>query len=344
MSQRILWVLLLLSAFLLFVPLPYPALAEGPHRAGLIVVYGPDNVYSTCVTFSEAELPGTELLRRAGLRVVGWALPGQGEAICKIGSTGCDYPGEECFCQCLSTPCRYWSYWYWQNGQWIYSGRGAGSRMVRDGNIDAWVWGDGNSQPPAISSGLPCGGVAAPTATVASQEAYPGPTESPARTRSLATRMPSATTTTVPAQGSSSTSSGSAPVTLPATTPKVLGPYPGEATSTPLVVPVASQMPQLAYPQATQAVTAPASGAVSTTAYPEEERISGSPATTSTADVVMMSIATSAAESRAIPTATPPGKRSVWGGYGAFGILVVVLLLLIGYATLVRRRQQKRPG
>jgi heme/copper-type cytochrome/quinol oxidase subunit 2 len=59
---------------------------------------------------------------------------------------------------------------------------------------------------------------------------------------------------------------------------------------------------------------------------------------------VVVSIATSAAESRAIPTATPPEKRSVWGGYGAFGILVVVLLLLIGYATLVRRRQQKRLG
>jgi len=342
MNQRPLRMLFLLSALLLLVFQSHPAAAEGPHRAGLIVVYGPDNVYSTCVTFSEAELPGAELLRLAGLRVVGWVLPGQGEAICKIGSTGCDFPGEECFCQCLSTPCRYWSYWYWQNGQWIYSGRGAGNRMVRDGGLDAWVWGDGNSQPPAIGPGSPCGGIppepVAPTATVAPQGAYPGPTETATPTRgSPLTRMPSVTASSIPAQGSA-TPSNPVTVTPPAATSTAPGPYRGEATPTPAVVPATSQVSQAAYPQATQAIVAPTPSSAGTATYPVEKEA----ATTPTSDTVAVN--TAAAESQATPVAASPQQGSAWGSYGAFGVLMVLLLALIGYAMFIRRRRQRPPA
>jgi hypothetical protein len=310
------------------------------------VVYGPDNVYSTCVTFGEAELPGAELLRRTGLRVVSWVLPGQGEAICKIGSTGCDFPGVECFCQCLSTPCRYWSYWYWQNGQWVYSGRGAGNRMVRDGGLDAWVWGDGNSQPPAIGSGSLCRGIppepAAPTATGAPQKAYPGPTESAAPTRSSQrTRMPSATVSKARSR-EASTPSNPVTVTPPAATSTAPGNYPGEATRAPAVVSPTSQASQAAYPQATQAVVAPTPSSASTAAYSMGEEVGSLAATTPTPDTVAMNSAV--AENQATSVAASPQQDSALGSYGAFGVLTVLLLALIGYAAFVRRRRQRPPA
>ncbi|MBM4431626.1 MAG: energy-coupling factor transporter transmembrane protein EcfT, partial [Chloroflexi bacterium] len=85
---------------------------------------------------------------RSGLQVVTW-----GAAVCRIEEEGCNYPLERCFCQCLSTPCRFWSYWQWQDGRWIYSPVGASQRQVSAGSVDAWVWGDGQS-PPAVAPSL----------------------------------------------------------------------------------------------------------------------------------------------------------------------------------------------
>ena len=159
--------------------------AEGSHRAGLIIVYGADDVFSSCVSFGEAELSGAELLYRAGLRVLVSAAPGVGTAICRINDVGCSFPGEQCFCQCLGSPCIYWNYWTWQNGDWVYSGRGAGNRAVRDGDLDAWVWGDGNTRPPTIPLGSLCISTAA-TAT------RPAPSTTPSDTPA-ATGTPTAT-------------------------------------------------------------------------------------------------------------------------------------------------------
>jgi len=113
--------------------------AQGANRAGLVVVYAQGSVFQTCVSFSEAELPGADLLRRGvgSNLVIGSVSPGIGEAICKIDDVGCIFPGEQCFCQCLGDPCIYWSYWNWKDGDWVYSGKGAGTRVVRHGDIDA---------------------------------------------------------------------------------------------------------------------------------------------------------------------------------------------------------------
>lgn len=197
MIQRMLRTSLILSV-LLFVCLPCSTLAEGPHRAGLIVVYAPNNVYSTCVTFSEPELTGAELLRRAGLRVVGSASPGMGEAICKIENTGCDFPAEDCFCQCSGAPCTYWSYWYWEKGTWVYSGKGAGSRKVRDGDIDAWVWGDGKVKPPMPNFGS-CVSLAVRTPT-AMQGALTMTSTATSTPQPTETNTPLPTVTAIPQQ------------------------------------------------------------------------------------------------------------------------------------------------
>jgi len=150
--------------------------AEAPNQAGLIVVF-PDgvDVQTACVAFEEGEIPGTELLRRAGLALVTQS-SGLGEAVCRIDDVGCQFPGDDCFCECLGTPCHYWTYWYWQDGDWVYSGMGGSNRTVADGDLDAWVWGDADSRPPDIELAEIC-----QLATVTPTQTPP-PTETPTAT------------------------------------------------------------------------------------------------------------------------------------------------------------------
>ncbi len=119
---------------------------SGPtHYAGLVVQFEDGSVVTDCLSFSEKNITGLELLGRSGLDIATW-----GTAVCRIGSAGCDYPAERCFCECLAPPCRFWSYWQWRDGRWVYSEVGASQRQVSDGDIDGWVWGDGQSPPVAI--------------------------------------------------------------------------------------------------------------------------------------------------------------------------------------------------
>lgn len=218
-------VLLLLAA--LFFPLPVAA-QEGVNRAGLIVVFDEGEVFTDCVTFV-GQLTGYELLERAGLSVVVKDYGGGlGFAICKIGDVGRDYPAESCF---RTTDDISWRYWYWEDGGWIYSGSGASNRTIGDGDLDAWVWGAGETEPPSLDFAALC----AP------------PTEIPTET-SIETHTP-----------------------------------------------------------------------------------------TPTLDRVAIRIATSVAQSR--PTPVPASeKEGPRRDYGAFALLVAVLVVLIGYATLLRRQ------
>jgi hypothetical protein len=164
---------------LLALALAPAAHADGPNKAGLIVVYPDQAPFTACVTFTEAQLPGIELLRRAGLRVTAWQSPGTGEAVCKIEGVGCDFPGEDCFCACMGTPCIYWSYWYWSGSAWIYSGKGASNRAVTNGGIDAWVWGDAETGPPDIDWNTICPPPTATATTVPTATEPPAPSVTP---------------------------------------------------------------------------------------------------------------------------------------------------------------------
>lgn len=130
----------------------------GPNRVALVVQFGPDATLVTeCVTFSEPEITGEELLRRSSFNVL-FDLSGFGAAVCSINGTGCDVTaGEPCFCQCAGGgDCTYWSYWHLQNGQWVYSDKGASNYLVHDGDVEGWRWGTGQmnqwADPPAIIS------------------------------------------------------------------------------------------------------------------------------------------------------------------------------------------------
>lgn len=222
--------LLLLTLILL---LPTHVTAQGPNRAGLVIQYGDGRIESACVSFSEPEISGFQLLQRSGLPMSYDAQ--SGTTVCSIRDEGCAFPSQSCFCQCETVgQCIYWSYHRLQpDGSWRYSQLGATASKVRPGEVDGWRWGAGESQdaPPPIgvsfesicatpptntplpATATPAPPTATPLPPTATQEAAsptPGQTEiavtvrasasatpAPSATR-RATALPSATLTMLP--------------------------------------------------------------------------------------------------------------------------------------------------
>lgn len=124
--------------------------AQQPEQqAGLVIVGEDGSVKTTCITFGEPQLTGLLLLERSGAVLdlrSGWG----GTAVCGIDGLGC--PPTDCFCQCKTAPCRYWSYFQRDgDGNWRYSSQGVHARSIAGGDVDAWVWGDGSAAPPSVS-------------------------------------------------------------------------------------------------------------------------------------------------------------------------------------------------
>ncbi len=311
------------------------AAAQGANHASLIVVFGPGDVFSSCVAFTESEISGMELVRRAGLTLVSQQVAGVGEAVCKIEEIGCNYPGEQCFCKCLGTPCSYWSYWTWESGAWVYAGRGAGQNMVKSGDINAWVWGDGQSEPPAVTAGGVCNGAGLQqSATNTPQQ----PTEdygyNPYPEGTQAAGEPSS----VPAD---------AATPEPSLTPEG---YPGEiiveptATSeTALPSRTASQAGATTSATAQQGTAAPTMQQQAATAAAAAQATSTPLAQTATAGPDRSASIVARAASNAAATGTPQvapaaaEKRSYWAFFG----ITLVLVVGIGYVLLLRRQRAR---
>jgi len=70
-----------------------------------------------------------------------------GALVCSIGSMGCDYPTEPCFCHCQALGnCTYWAYFVRKPpGDWTYSARGVSSQPVRPDELHAWIWLDAST-------------------------------------------------------------------------------------------------------------------------------------------------------------------------------------------------------
>jgi hypothetical protein len=137
----------LVISIILALAAPGVGRAQSPDRAGLVLQYPDGRVETACVELGGGRFTGLDLLDRAGLAVNVDYSTGLGGTVCKIGETGCDAPGQPCFCQCLGTPCFYWNYWTLADGRWSYSPLGAGSRFLQDGDVDGWVWGQGKEPP-----------------------------------------------------------------------------------------------------------------------------------------------------------------------------------------------------
>lgn len=146
------------------------------HHAGLVVIHGDGSVTTACVAFSQEQISGQELLDRSGVDYRLDASNPMGALVCRVGSEGCDFPAQACLCQCsLGQACRYWAYFNRPAGSdWVYAVSGTTGHQVHEGDLDAWVWlqGDETSQsvPPQLADlgysqvcgSAPSGGNASP--------------------------------------------------------------------------------------------------------------------------------------------------------------------------------------
>lgn len=153
MTPLLVWlaVVALLGAAL--TPSPAAAETEPQHRAGVVVDTG-GQVRSVCVGFSESELTGLELLRRAGFAPEVGEFPGLGTAVCALDGVGCS--ADDCFCEAGSGS--YWNYHLGTDGGWQPAPHGAGARAVTDGTVDGWAWGVRGSAPPVRALADICAG------------------------------------------------------------------------------------------------------------------------------------------------------------------------------------------
>jgi len=300
------------------------AYAQSANRASLVVVFGPDDVFSSCVTFTESEISGIELLRRAGLSLVSQQVAGVGESVCKMEEVGCNYPGEACFCRCLGSPCNYWSYWTWSAGEWIYAGRGASQTLVQPGAINAWVWGDGQTEPPAIGSEGVCGGASlqqdatnTPEAPTADTSYNPYPEGTQQVSEPTATSEAAATPELSPT-----------PESYPAGT--ILPSYPAVGTEATTNTPQAGT--------ATATTTLPAEA---TTVPAEVTTTRTTPKPTVSPDRSASIVARAATNAAATgePQVSPEAaeKRSYWAFLGIALLLTVAIL----YVLLLRRQRAR---
>lgn len=171
---RILGALLLWAA-----PVIASPAAQSPEtqHAGLVIVHAEGRVITQCVAFDTPTLSGLELLQRAGVALTLDA-GGLGAAVCALEGAGC--PSSDCFCACKGAPCAYWTY-HRRAGDvaWGYSNLGAATTTVRNGDVDAWVWGSGAS-PPDVDFSTICAEAPPPlSATPSPIPASPPQTESP---------------------------------------------------------------------------------------------------------------------------------------------------------------------
>jgi hypothetical protein len=295
----------LAASLLVTLTLAVAAVAQaqgGERRAGLVVQYGDGSVATACVRFAEEELTGLQLLERSGLPIVVQS-GGIGAAVCKIGPDGCDYPAESCFCKRDGARSIYWAYYSLSGGSWSYSNLGVASTRVRDGEVQGWAWGLGESgsgaQPPVLGIDAVCTAQApAPTALAsATATAQPAPTAEP-----------SATATAQPAPATAQP----APTAEPSATATA---QPAPATAQPA--------PATAQPAPATAQPAPATALPSATATAQ-------PASTA----LPSAAATTQAAGGAITPAAPPG--GLLANYLGFG--AVALVLIVGAVLAARRR------
>jgi len=213
-----------------------PGQAQSPNHAGLVIHFPDGRVETACIGFVEDEITGLDLLNRSGLPVTLDYSSGLGAKVCRIAGTGCDFPGENCWCQCQGSPCIYWNYWQLRDGQWVYSPLGASDRRLGDGDVDGWVWGDGQEPPPLLSVDEICqvegGSFVSP---LASPEPRPAATMPPPATATNPASPLSLPTATSPVSPLTLPTPTPPPSVLPTSTPatRVFVPATSEETSEP---------------------------------------------------------------------------------------------------------------
>lgn len=236
-----------------------PVQADGPNRAGVILVHGNGQTLTHCVAFSESQITGLDLLQRSELDLNIDASNPIGVAVCRIDQEGCTFPTEACFCQCQGSPCVYWSYWHLTAERtWKYSSMGAANSTVRSGDVDGWVWGAGTtssgSPPPAITFDQIC-----PSATATPSPTVPPPTSTPVPPTLTYTAPPPTFTPVPPTPTYTSRPPTSIPVQIiasatPNTPAPTYTPLPPTSTPVPPTTTAKAMPPTITAPTATPAL------------------------------------------------------------------------------------------
>ena len=138
------------------------ACAGTTDRAALVVDTGA-GAFTYCVELSDDPVSGLELIQLAndqhGLQ---YRFGDGGQAVCMLANVGAE--GEDCFGEYPD----FWGFWRGDgNGGWTWSSVGAGSTLVKDGDIQGWSWGSGQDgsthpKPPPTRHGDVCKPMPAP--------------------------------------------------------------------------------------------------------------------------------------------------------------------------------------
>jgi len=125
------------------------AAATGPHAA--LVIDTGVGAHSFCVALDAASVSGIHLIELAGAQDhLTYGFGSGGQAVCRLAGVGPQ--GDDCFADYPD----YWGYWHGDGrGGWTWSSSGAASAQVGGGELDAWVWGSGDSgathpKPPSL--------------------------------------------------------------------------------------------------------------------------------------------------------------------------------------------------
>lgn len=268
MRKWILSLLLLLSIAGGIGVLPARA-AQAEHHAALIVDLGDGRVLVRVVAFPEETISGEELLLRSGLNVGLTTGLGAGAAVCAIEDVGCPATPQDCWCQCRGADCQYWSYFILQEDGWVYAGQGTSNRRLGDGDVDGWVWGDGNAPPPLLTWEQIWTQAQPAQATATASPPSPPPTATPPPAPT-ATPVPPSPTSTSP-----QTTATSAATTAPAPTKDgtaVAATAPSSPTPRPSPPPTETVAPSLPPPTATPPPVPSPADTPETRATPEADK------------------------------------------------------------------------
>ena len=190
---------------------PACAAATGPHAA--LVIDTGTGAHSFCVALDATSVSGIHLIELAGAQDhLAYGFGSGGQAVCRLAGVGPQ--GDDCFDDYPD----YWGYWHGDGrGGWTWSSSGAASTQVRDGALDAWVWGSGDSgathpKPPSLGIDDVCvPATATPAAPPPGSRSTPPPPAPSSGVRSSA--PPSSAGSSRPSAARPATRSSAVPVT-----------------------------------------------------------------------------------------------------------------------------------
>lgn len=121
-------------------------------RAGIVVDLGNGQVLTECVHFGGPMITAFDLLQRSDLAFTFQNFGSLGAAICSVQNVGCQFPAQECFCQCTGTgPCNFFAFFVEQSGQFVLSNVGVSSSVLHNKDVIALAFGDGSTAPAPLT-------------------------------------------------------------------------------------------------------------------------------------------------------------------------------------------------